>query len=135
MNKNIFHDFSMFILRSGLGTIFIAHGAQKLFGMFGGIGIDGTTKMMEGLGFSYPYELAIIWSSIEFFGGVFLLFGVITRYAAFLISLLMIISIWKIDFSNGFFLQNGGFEYDLLIITACIPLIFMGGGSWSVWDV
>ncbi len=135
MSKDMYKDFSMFILRAGLGVIFVAHGAQKLLGMFGGIGIEGTSKMMEGLGFAHPYAVALAWSWIEFAGGIFMIFGIFARYAAFLISVLMVITIWKVNIGYGFFLQNGGFEYNLLVITACIPLICIGGGCWSVWDV
>jgi len=135
MSKQTARDFSMFVLRVVLGVIFIAHGAQKLFGMFGGIGIEGTTKMMEGLGFAYPHVSAIVWSGIEFIGGVFLVFGVMARYAASLVAIVMLVSIWKINLAYGFFIENGGFEYNLLIIGACVPLVCIGGGSWSVWDI
>ncbi|MBF0215501.1 MAG: DoxX family protein [Candidatus Omnitrophica bacterium] len=118
-----------------LGSIFFAHGAQKLFGMFGGIGIEGTTRMMEGLGFYAPETCAVVWSFIEFFGGIFLAFGVLARYAALLLSFIMAISILKINASYGFFIQNGGYEYNLLIIVSCLPVILLGGGKWSLWDV
>lgn len=135
MTRDTAKDLSMFILRVIVGCIFVAHGAQKLFGMFGGIGLEGTAKMMEGLGFRYPHVFANIWSGIEFVGGIFLVLGVFTRYSAVLISLVMAVTIWKISSAYGFFLQDGGFEYNLLIIGACMPLVFMGGGSWSIWDV
>jgi putative oxidoreductase len=135
MNKENKRDISIFFLRVTLGTIFFAHGAQKLFGMFGGIGIEGTTRMMEGLGFSPPESSAVVWSCIEFFGGIFLSFGVLARYAALLISVVMVISIWKINASYGFFIQNGGYEYNLLIIASCLPVILLGGGKWSLWDL
>lgn len=135
MTKETLKDFSMFALRVILGIIFITHGAQKLFGMFGGIGIEGTTKMMEGLGFFYPRIIALIWSGIEFAGGVFLVLGVLARYAAVLIAVVMLVSIWKINLAYGFFIQNNGYEYNLLIIASCVPFICMGGGSWSVWDI
>ena len=135
MTKETAKDLSMFVLRLVLGAIFIMHGGQKLFGIFGGIGIDGTTKMMEGLGFSAPHSVALIWSSIEFAGGILLVLGIIARYSAILIIGIMLLSVWKINLAYGFFLQNGGFEYNLLIIAACVPLVCMGGGRWSVWDV
>ena len=128
-------NFSMFILRMILGVIFMAHGAQKLFGMFGGIGIDGTTKMVEGLGFPYPDVLAIVWACVEFVGGIFLILGITSRWTASAIVVLMLISTFKINMAYGFFIQNGGIEYNLLVIGSCIPLVLIGGGSWSVWDV
>jgi len=134
MTKDMAKDFSMFVLRMCLGAIFIAHGGQKLFGLFGGIGIEGTTKMMEGLGFSHPQVVALIWSYIEFGGGILLILGVLARYSAVMLTIVMLISTWKMNFAYGFFLQDGGIEYNLLLIAACIPLMCMGGGSWSVWD-
>ncbi|MFQ5953085.1 MAG: DoxX family membrane protein, partial [Candidatus Omnitrophota bacterium] len=62
MDKEKMINPSMFFLRLIIGTIFIAHGAQKLFGMFGGIGIEGTAKMVEGLGFPNPLVVALIWA-------------------------------------------------------------------------
>ena len=126
---------SMFILRVVLGTIFIAHGAQRLFGMFGGIGIEGTAKLVEGLGLPNPALVAVIWASIEFIGGLFLLFGILARWAAVVIAIVMLIVTYKINLPYGFFIQRGGIEYDLLILGSCVPLILIGGGSWSVWDV
>jgi putative oxidoreductase len=135
MTRDDMLNFSMFILRIILGIIFMAHGAQKLFGMFGGIGIDGTAKMVEGLGLPYPEVLAIIWACVEFVGGIFLILGITSRWTAIAIVMLMFISTFKINITYGFFIQNGGIEYNLLVIGSCIPLILIGGGSWSVWDV
>ncbi len=135
MTKEGLINLSMFSLRIVIGAIFVAHGAQKLFGMFGGIGIEGTVKMVEGLGFPNPYLVALIWASIEFVGGIFLILGILARWSAGAIVFIMFVHIWKINIPYGFFMQNGGMEYYLLIIGACIPLILLGGGSWSVWDV
>jgi putative oxidoreductase len=135
MDRDICQDLSLFALRIVIGIIFVAHGAQNLFGMFGGIGLAGTTKMMEGLSFSHPYLVATIWSAIEFLGGIFLFLGVLTRISALFISVLMIILMWKVNAAYGFFVQNGGIEYNLLIVGGCFPLIFMGGGKWSIWEV
>ncbi|MBF0493640.1 MAG: DoxX family protein [Candidatus Omnitrophica bacterium] len=135
MKEKTAKDLSLFVLRLGLGAIFLAHGAQNLFGMFGGVGIEGTTKMMESLGFSYPYYSAIVWSCAEFFGGMFLIMGFFARISAILIAALLVVSIYKINFSNGFFIQNGGYEFDLLMIIGCAQIAFMGGGNWSLWDL
>jgi putative oxidoreductase len=133
-NENLF-NLSMLILRIVIGVIFVAHGAQKLFGTFDGIGLEGTAKMVEGLGFGNAYPIAVVWACIEFVGGIFLILGILARCSAFAIALTMLIRLWKINLMYGFFIENGGIEYGLLIIGACIPLIFMGGGSWSVWDI
>lgn len=135
MKRETFLDLSMFILRLIIGAIFIAHGSQKLFGMFNGIGIEGTTKIIEGLGWPNPDLTAIVWGCIEFIGGICLTFGIIARWAAVTIVLTMLVRLWEINLAYGFFVQEGGIEYNLLVIGACVPLMLLGGGSWSVWDV
>ncbi|MFC1548780.1 DoxX family protein [Candidatus Omnitrophota bacterium] len=135
MKKENLLNLSMLILRVMVGVIFVAHGAQKLFGTFDGIGLDGTAKMVEGLGFSNASVIAIIWAGIEFIGGIFLILGILARWSALAIALTMLVRLWKVNLMYGFFIQNGGIEYGLLILGACMPLILMGGGSWSVWDV
>ncbi|MFH1798627.1 MAG: DoxX family protein [Candidatus Omnitrophota bacterium] len=135
MKKGKMFDLSMFVLRAVIGIIFAAHGSQKLFGMFGGIGIDGTVKMVEALGFlTSSYLIAVVWGCIEFVGGIFMILGILSRWAAFSIVLTIIIQLWKINLSYGFFIQNSGIEHNLLIIAACIPIVLLGGGNWSVWD-
>jgi len=134
MDKKIKKDMAMLVLRVVLGTIFMMHGAQKLFGLFNGIGPEGTEKMMEGLGFIYPEITARLWSWSEFLAGGFLILGVVSRYASVVVFALMAINVYKVDMSYGFFVQNGGFEYDLLIMASAIVIVFMGGGRWSVWD-
>ena len=135
MKRENLLNLSMFILRIIIGVIFAAHGAQKLFGMFNGIGIEGTIKIIEGLGWGNPYLFAVAWGCIEFIGGIFLIFGILARWSAVGIVLTMIIRLWKINLAYGFFIQEGGIEYNLLVIGACVPLILLGGGSWSVWDL
>jgi len=135
MEKQTLINLSMFTLRIILGVIFVAHGTQKLFGMFDGIGLEGTAKMIEGMGLSNPYSLALVWGCIEFVGGSFLMVGILARWCAVAIALTVLILLWKVNLVYGFFVQNGGFEYNLLIIGACVPVILLGGGSWSLWDV
>jgi len=135
VERDTLTNLSMFVLRLAIGAIFFVQGAQKMFGMFGGIGIDGTAKMVEGLGFTSPYLVALIWACIEFIGGIFLIFGILSRAAAAAIVLVTLVNIWKINLAYGSFVQNGGVEYNLLVIAACLPLMLIGGGSWSVWDV
>ena len=135
MKKDTVFDIAMFLLRVIIGVIFAAHGAQKLFGMFNGIGLEGTARIVEGVGIAKPYLVATIWAYIEFIGGIFLILGIMARWSASAIALTMLIRLWKINLVYGFFVQEGGIEYNLMVIGACIPLILLGGGSWSVWDV
>jgi len=135
MEKIKYFNVSMFLLRLIVGTIFIVHGAQKLFGMFDGIGLDGTAKLVAGLGLPEPYILAVIWGSVEFIGGIFLMLGVLARWAAVAIVLTVFIYLCRMGFTYSSLFQYSIIEYNMVIIGACIPVIMMGGGSWSVWDV
>ncbi len=135
MERDNAFNLAMLMLRIIVGSIFVVHGAQKMFGMFGGIGIEGMTKMVEGLGFSNPHILALVWAGIEFIGGIFLVLGISARGAAVGIVLVTFIRIWKVNIVYGSFVQSAEIEYNLLVLSSCIPLILVGGGSWSVWDV
>jgi len=135
MKKENLLNFSMLTLRVIIGTIFVVHGAQKLFGMFDGIGIEGTARMMEGLGMSQPCLIASVWGYVEFIGGICLILGILARWSAVAIIITVFIQLWKVNFIYGFFIQNSDIEYNLLVIGACVPIILLGGGSWSVWDV
>ncbi len=135
MGKENMLNLSMFILRGVLGAIFILQGAQNLFGMFDGIGVEGTAKMLEGYGFANAQTLAIIWACAEFASGIFLVLGMMSRWAALAVASLTTIHLWKTNLAYGLLLQGGDMERNLLIIAACIPIILLGGGSWSVWDV
>ncbi len=135
MNKENLLNLSLFILRVAVGVIFFVHGGQKLFGMFDGIGLEGTTKLVEGFGLAKPYPIAIAWASVEFAGGIFLLLGIVVRWAAFFILATVIAYLWKTDFIHGSFLTGGDIEYNILIVISCMQLVLVGGGSWAIWDV
>ena len=134
MKKENLVNLSMLLVRLLIGSVFIAHGAQKLFGMFNGIGLEGTARIVEGLGFSVPYITAGIWGGIEFVGGVFLILGILVKFSSAAIALTLLVRMWKINLMYGFFIHDGGVEYNILVIAACIPLMLIGGGAWSVWD-
>ena len=135
MRKENLIDLALFILRVVVGAVFVVHGAQKLFGMFGGIGLEGTTKIIEGVGLPIPNIFAAVWGFIEFAGGFFLIFGIVARWAASMVLATVIVHLWKINLAYCFSIQNGVIEHSLRLIGACVPLILLGAGSWSVWDV
>ena len=122
------------VLRFCLGAIFIAHGLQKAFGLFAGPGIEGFAKFLGSLGFA-P---AVFWSYtaayIELIGGLFLLLGIFTRISSSFILAFIAVATIKVHLSKGFFASAGGFEYNLLIIGACIALIALGPGKYAVSD-
>ncbi|MDD5634552.1 MAG: DoxX family protein [Candidatus Omnitrophica bacterium] len=136
MRKENIINLSVFILRLMIGIIFTMHGAQKLFGMFNGIGLEGTAKMIEGLGFLYnPYLIAKIWAIVEFVGGLCLIFGILTRLAAAVVMISVIVFMYKASAVYGFYLQEENFENYLLVIGSCFSIVLLGGGNWSLWDV
>ncbi|MFA6636202.1 MAG: DoxX family protein [Candidatus Omnitrophota bacterium] len=134
MKKESRIDLAMLLIRLSVGCVFVAHGSQKLFGLFNGIGLEGTARIVEGLGFHYAYVTAGIWGGVEFAGGIFIILGILVRFSSGAIAVTMLIRMFKINLAYGFFFHNGGIEYNILVIAACIPLMLIGGGRWSVWD-
>lgn len=130
-----FFDLSMFVLRTALGGIFIIYGGQKLFGMFGGLGISGTTKLLESLNMYNPHLAAMAWAYVELIGGIFLIFGIMTKWAAAACLVTTLFYMWGVSLPYGAFFPAGGAEYSYLLIASMIPLVLMGGGSWAVWDL
>ena len=119
-------------LRVPVGIIFIAHGAQKLFGWFGGYGLEGTGQFFGSIGLNPGYLMALLAGSAEFFGGLALVFGVLVRPAAAVLAFAMLIAIFAVHASKGFFLDKGGYEYALALFAASVSLLFSGGGRLSV---
>jgi putative oxidoreductase len=117
-------DVSLLILRVVVGIIFAAHGAQKLFGAFGGMGLAETVKMMGPLGCLVTIG--------EFFGGLGLIVGFLTRFSAASLIVIMIGAIALVHGKNGFFLDKGGFEYNLALIGLLLPILIAGPGRYSV---
>lgn len=118
-------------LRVTLGIIFIAHGAQKLFGWFGGYGLEGTGQFFGSIGLNPGVPMALLAGSAEFFGGLALVFGLLVRPAAAALSFAMLIAIVTVHISKGFFLDKGGYEYALALFAASVSLLFSGAGRFS----
>ncbi|MFV8572584.1 DoxX family protein [Marinobacter sp. SBS5] len=119
-------------LRIPAGIIFIAHGAQKLFGAFGGYGLEGTGQWMASIGLEPGYLMALGAGSAEFFGGIALLLGLLTRPAAFVLAITMLVAILTVHVSNGLFMSNNGYEFGLALISISVALLFSGGGKLSL---
>jgi len=120
------------ILRVPVGLILAAHGAQKLFGWFGGNGLAGTAGWMSSIGIEPGYLMAILAGSAEFFGGLALILGLLTRPAAVAAAFTMLVAIFSVHISNGLFTANNGYEYALTLMVALIALAVQGGGQLSV---
>lgn len=118
-------------LRFMVGLTFMAHGSQKLFGMFGGPGIEGTAKFFAMIHIEPSLPMAILSGCGEFFGGLALVLGLFTRYAAVVLTINMIVAIATVHWPKGFFLGNGGYEYNLVLISSFIYFFFNGPGKYS----
>ena len=132
------------VLRLALATVFIAHGANILFGLWPGPGIgtgglDLTAQTFAALGLAPAFPLAVLAGVIEMVGGVLLAIGWFTRVAAPLLAIVVLVAIWRVQWAYGFFLnwlgaadRGQGFEYSLLLLAALICLGLTGAGEWSI---
>ncbi len=127
-------DVALLILRLIFGLTFAAHGAQKLFGWFGGYGIAGTGGFMESIGLKPGKFHAALAGLAEAVGGLFLAAGLLTPVAAFLITATMLVAIAKVHIKSYWVTQNG-WEYNLAIITVAIAVALIGPGSYTVLNL
>ena len=118
-------------LRVGAGAIFAAHGAQKLFGWFGGYGLEGTAGWMASIGLEPGLLMAVLAGSAEFFGGQLLVFGLLVRPVALLLAVTMVVAIVTVHLQNGLFMANNGYEFGLALLAASVALLLRGAGSLS----
>ena len=125
-------SFATLALRLPIGIIFMAHGAQKLFGWFGGYGLEGTGQWMDSIGLGPGFLMALLAGSSEFFGGLLILIGLAVRPTAAVLAFTMLVAIFSVHFSNGLFLSNNGYEFGLALLAASVSLAISGAGSLSV---
>ena len=130
-------DTATTVLRLVLGLVFFAHGAQKMLGWFGGYGFTGTMGFFTGV-MHIPAPFAFLAIAAEFFGGLGLIFGLLTRVAAFGIFCNMIVAVAMVHHQFGLFMnwagtQKGeGYEFHLLALAALAFLMIRGAGAASV---
>lgn len=134
-------DLGLLVLRVAAGLVFMAHGAQKLFGWFGGDGLDGTAKFFASAGFEPGTLFAVLGGLAEFGGGLLLVLGLGTSLAgASLVATMAGAASVAADGSkNAFFSQDNGYEYPLLLALVALALTLTGGGRYAVdagraWD-
>lgn len=139
MNKRTLHSllssnagFAALALRAPVGVILAAHGAQKLFGWFGGYGLEGTGQWMASIGLTPGVFMAFLAGSAEFFGGLALVLGLLTRPAAAVSAVTMVVAIVSAHISNGLFLSNNGYEYALALFAATLALTLQGAGHFAL---
>ncbi|SRR5258708_6043667 len=127
------------LLRLAVGTVFLAHGLQKLLGIWQGPGIHGTVQMVQSLGFGYAYPLAALLILAEAAGGALLILG----WGTFVVSVALLvdmgIAVWKVHYPHGFFMnwaltpgKGHGIEYNLVLISALVCLLLTGPGALSI---
>ena len=128
----MFADLGLLALRLVLGAVFLAHGAQKGFGAFGGPGFDGAAGFFGTLGL----RPARFWTAVavagELTAGLLFLLGFLTPLASLLAVATMAVAIAKVHGPKGFFIQNGGYEYNLVLIGAAVALAVTGPGAFSL---
>ena len=119
-------------LRLALGLIFIGHGAQKVFGAFGGPGWSKIISVPTPFSFLRPSWLWMAGAAVsELIGGIFVLTGLLTRVGAFLILCVMLTAMFGVHLKGGFFLPSG-IEYTVALAGVCLALLIAGGGQASL---
>ena len=119
-------------IRLGVGIVMAAHGAQKLFGWFGGYGLQGTGQFFaENLGLKPGVLMAAMAGGTEFIGGILLILGLSTRIAGISLVGTMVIAIITAH-PSAFFASNNGMEYPLTLLLASLTLAIGGGGAFSI---
>ena len=124
-------DLATAALRLSLASVFLFHGAQKLFGLFGGYGIDGTAGYMESIGLPFGTLMAVLAGATELLGGLALLLGVGVRLASVPLAFTMLIAAF-LGHPGSFDAAKGGMEYPLTLLAGIIALGLLGPGSYSI---
>jgi putative oxidoreductase len=132
-------SYGLLLLRIVLGLTMSAHGAQKLFGWFGGPGIRGTGGFFANFGFGAPVLVALAAGLAEFGGGLSLATGFLTPLGALAVTIVMLNAVYLVHWPKGFFNGNGGYEFNLLIASAAVAIAATGPGRFAIdhaigWD-
>lgn len=118
------------VLRVSTGAVFIAHGAQKVLGLFGGSGLEGFAQWSATLGI--PSWLAYTAAFFELIGGLLLVLGIGVSIGALMTAAVMVGAIWFVHLEKGFFSQNGGYEYALVLLINSIVILLANGACWPM---
>jgi len=110
----------------------IPHGAQKLFGWFGGSGLEATTAGFAKMGYEPAWLVGPLVAGTEFLGGILIAIGFLTRPVALAAAILLLVAAMDVHLANGFFWGKGGYEYPLLWAVLCAAITVRGGGVLSV---
>ena len=127
-------DLALLVLRVVVGLFFAGHGAQKLFGAFGGHGLAGTAGFFDSIGMRPGRRNAIAAGTAEFVGGVLLVLGLLTPLAAVLLIAVMTVAILTVHAKNGPWVTDSGWEYNAVLIAVAFALVGASPGEWSLDD-
>ncbi|MDH2332593.1 MULTISPECIES: DoxX family protein [Paenibacillus] len=122
----------LLMIRLVVGLLLVGHGAQKLFGWFGGYGPKGTAGWMESIGIKPGVFMAVSAGLMELLGGALFALGLFTPLAALLITVTMLGAIFKVHGPNGIWATANGYEYPLVLIAVAIGIALTGAGSYSI---
>jgi putative oxidoreductase len=125
-------DLGLLIVRLVVGLLFAGHGAQKLFGVFGGGGLDGTAGIFDKIGLRPGALQARAAGTAEFLGGLLLALGLFTPFAAAALIGVMTAAVIAVHAPNGIWNANRGYEYNLVLASVVFALSAIGAGAWSL---
>lgn len=129
------YPWALLVLRLAVGIIFIMHGAQKTFGMFGGHDLSASAQSMTKMGI--PIALAYVSILTELLGGVALILGVLSRVAAVGLFINMVVAVAMVHFANGFFSmgpKGPGYEYNFALLAMTLAIVIAGPGAFAISD-
>jgi putative oxidoreductase len=125
-------NIGLLIIRLVVGLLFIGHGAQKLFGWFGGYGLKGTGGWFESIGMKPGVTMALFAGLAELIGGLLFALGLLTPLAAVIITGTMVMAIFKVHAPNGLWATSNGYEYNLTLIAVVVGVALIGPGHYAL---
>ncbi|MGC5324327.1 DoxX family protein [Brevibacillus sp. SYSU BS000544] len=126
-------NLGLLVIRLIVGLIMAGHGAQKLFGWFGGYGLKGTGGWLESIGVKPGVLMAAIAGLLELVGGLMFAAGVFTPVAAAMIVMIMLVAMFKVHAQNGFWVTSNGIEYNLVLIAIAVGVALIGPGAYVLF--
>jgi putative oxidoreductase len=125
-------NIGLLIIRLVIGVLFVGHGAQKLFGSFGGHGLKGTGGWFESIGMKPGVTMALFAGLAELIGGILFTLGLLTPLAGIMIAGTMVMAIVKVHGANGLWATSNGYEYNLTLLAVAIGIALIGPGQYAL---
>jgi putative oxidoreductase len=125
-------DLGLLMIRLVIGILFIGHGAQKLFGWFGGYGLKGTGGWFDSIGMKPGVTMALLAGLTELLGGILFTLGLLTPLAGIMIAGAMLMAIIKVHAPNGLWSTANGYEYNLTLLVVAIGMALIGPGQYAL---